>query len=93
MGLIVSDSIELENGVMLDNQYVNLYEINVRKMKEGEHLLYAVFHFYVSKDAHKNKKDHIKKDFCTVCATSLENLHEQAYTEFKKRFKTVQNDI
>jgi len=93
MGLIVGDSLELENGVTVDTQYVNIYEINVRKMKEGEHLLYAVFNFYVSKNAHRNQKNHIKKDFCTVCATSLENLHRQAYLEFKKKFVIVSDDI
>lgn len=93
MGLIVNDSMELDNGVTLNSQYVNIFEMNVRKMKEGEHLVYAIFYFYASKEARTNGKEYIKRDFCTVCATSLDDLHGQAYAEFKKRFTSVEDDM
>jgi len=91
MGLIINDVMEMDNGVTIQSQYANIFEMNVRKMKEGEHLVYTVFYFYASKEARMNDKEHIKKDFCTVCATSLEDLHGQAYTEFKKKFENIED--
>lgn len=93
MGLIVKDNIQLDTGIIVNSQYVNVFELNVRKMKEGEYLLHALFHFYASKEAKNDNKEYIKCDFCTVCATSLEDLHGQAYAEFKKKFTIVEDDI
>jgi hypothetical protein len=93
MGIISKDSMELDNGVILQSQYINVFEMNVRKMKEGEYLVYTIFHFYASKEAKLGGKEHIKKDFCTVGATSLEDLHGQAYAQFKKKFENVEDDL
>ena len=93
MGLIVRDSLDLDNGMTLESQYVNIDDINVRKMTEGNFSVSARLYFYVSKEFRLNNKEYIKTEYCTLGVTSLNNLHGQIYTKSKEMFENVDDDL
>jgi hypothetical protein len=92
MGIIVHDSYQMTNGLVVSDYYINIDDIHIFKSDD----VYSVSLKYKS-FIDKNARDTDKKPFCEMnlilSTTTFENIGTQIYDEVKKRFENYTDCI
>ena len=68
MGIFVQDTLELENGVSINNYYVRVREIDIinHTNYNGVFQLVGICDFYATKEAREAEKDILKYDHVSI---------------------------
>lgn len=96
MGLLVEEEYTLQNGITISNYYINLANISIRKNPIEETTVYDVtaeYNYYSSKQSRLQNKESIHTFTIHISTSTLENIYPLIYTEIKKLYKNVEDDI
>lgn len=93
MGLIVTDTITLNNGIEITNYYVNIGEIKITKESGTSYGLDVKYNFYTSKNARLDNRKTFEQGHTTISVDTLDNMYTQIYTEVKTNFTSYTDDL
>jgi hypothetical protein len=95
MGIFVQDTLELENGVSINNYYVRVREIDIinHTNYNGVFQLVGICDFYATKEAREAEKDILKYDHVSISSENLVDVHKQIYDNLKLKFENTSDDI
>ena len=96
MGIIVTDELELENGMTLTNSYVNVDNINIKKsnIPDCKYCINADGQFYVNKLTRESSHNRtIQLRPLGISSNVLTNVEEQLYTYLKTKYTSYTDDI
>jgi hypothetical protein len=95
MGLIVADDLVLQNGMTLNDYYVNIDNIQILKsnLDAFKYTLSAVANYYVNKTAREDQKTSIRTHDVIISTDTLTDIHSQLYEELKKSFTNFTDDL
>jgi hypothetical protein len=96
MGLFNTDDYTLNNGVTISNMYVIIDNIKIRKsnVEDFKYTVEADKLCFASKDVRlQNITTWAENTLVVVSTDTLDNLHEQVYTEVKKNFENYTDDL
>src|SRR6056300_1237535 len=95
MGLIVADDLILQNGMTLNDYYVNIDDIQILKsnLDDFKYTLSAVANYYVNKTARDGQKTSIRTQDVIISTDTLTDIHSQLYEELKKSFTNFTDDL
>lgn len=93
MGIIVKDPLELDNGVVTNNYYIRVREIDIinNTNNRGVYQIVGTCDFYANVEARKLEKEILKYEYISIGSESLDNVHEQIYNNLKSKY-TIYND-
>ena len=96
MGLLVGEEYTLQNGIIISNYYVNVADIAIRKNPVEETTVYDVtaeYNYYANKQSRLENREKIHTFTIHISSTTLENIYSLVYTEIKKLYKIVEDDM
>jgi len=96
MGLLVGEEYTLQNGIIISNYYVNVADISIRKNPLEETTVYDVvadYNYYANKQSRLENKERIHTFTIHISSTTIENIYSLVYTEIKKLYKIVEDDL
>jgi len=95
MGLIVADDLVLQNGMTLNDYYVNIDDIQILKsnLDDFKYTLSAVANYYVNKTARDGQKTSIRTQDVIISTDTCADIHSQVYVELKKYFTNFTDDL
>jgi hypothetical protein len=95
MGIFVQDTLELENGVELNNYYVRVREIDIinQTCSNGVFQLVGTCDFYATKEARVAERDILKYEYVSISTENLADVHKQIYDKLKSKFESTTDDI
>ena len=93
MGVVVEDSLQLDNGVIITEYYVRLREVDIINQigTDGMYQLVGTFDYYANEKARDEDKEKIKYEYKSIGSRNLTNVHEQLYTALKSDLKEFRN--
>jgi hypothetical protein len=88
MGIIVSDTLTLENGIDVSNYYMNIDDILIKKSNVGDfnYTVTGEARYFVTKQARDEFKSNIGTRSIILATSNVSGIHEQLYSELKKGF-------
>jgi hypothetical protein len=95
MGLIVADDLVLQNGMTLNDYYVNIDDIRILKsnIDAFKYTLSAVANYYVNKTARDGQRTTFDSRKIFISTDTLTDIHSQLYEELKKSFTNFTDDL
>jgi hypothetical protein len=95
MGIIIGDTLELNNGVCINNYYVRVREIDIINNvdNKGVFQLVGICDFYATKEAREAEKDILKYEYVSISSENLVDVHKQIYDNLKLKFENAVDDI
>lgn len=95
MGIIVQDPLELDNGVVTNNYYIRVREIDIinNTNNRGVYQIVGICDFYANVEARKLEKNTLKHEYISIGSESLDNVHEQIYNNLKSKYTSYNDDF
>lgn len=95
MGIIVQDQLELDNGVITNNYYIRVREIDIinNTNSGGIYQIVGTCDFYANTEARKLEKEILKYEYISIGSESLDNVHEQIYNNLKSKYDSYTDDF
>ena len=95
MGLIVADDLILQNGITLNDYYINIDDIRILKsnIDAFKYTISATANYYVNKTAREGRKASLNAHDVIISTDTLPNIHSQLYEELKKSFTSFTDDL
>jgi hypothetical protein len=95
MGIFVQDGIELETGVIIENSYVRVREIDIinNTNEPGIFQVVGICDFYPNKQARIDEKPNYKQELVSLGVSDISNPHNQIYTALKQQYETTTDDM
>ena len=95
MGLIVADDLILQNGMTLNDYYINIDDIRILKsnIDDFKYTISANVNYYVNKTARDGQKTSIRTQDVIISTDTLTDIHSQLYEELKKSFTNFTDDL
>src|SRR6056300_1389525 len=95
MGLIVADDLILQNGMTLNDYYINIDDIRILKsnIDDFKYTLSAVANYYVNKTAREGQKTSVRIHNVVISTDTLTDIQSKLYEELKKSFTNFTDDL
>lgn len=95
MGIFVQDGVELETGVVIENSYVRIREIDVlnHTNEPGNFQVVGIFDFYANKQARIDEKPAYKHEIVSLGISDLSDICNQIYTALKQQYESTTDDL
>ena len=95
MGLIVADDLILQNGMTLNDYYINIDDIRILKsnIDAFKYTISATANYYVNKTAREAQKASLRAHDVIISTDTLADIHSQVYEELKKSFTSFTDDL
>ena len=86
MGIFVKDTLELDNGVSINNYYVRVREIDIinNTNNKGVYQVVGICDFYATKEAREAEKEILKYEYVSIGSETLVDVHKQIYDNLNK---------
>ena len=95
MGVVVGDSFELDNGVIITDYYVRLQEVDIINQAVGSnqapYQMVGTFDYYANKKSRDEEKEKIKSEHVSIGSMDLNKVHQQLYTAFKSKLENFED--
>tara|TARA_B100001540_G_C15598195_1_gene547312 strand:+ start:455 stop:742 length:288 start_codon:yes stop_codon:yes gene_type:complete len=94
MGIFVQDTLELQNGVELNNYYVRVREIDIinNVNNRGVFQVVGLCDCYATKAAREAEKDSLDTILVSIGTETLVDVHGQVYSSLKSKFENTTDD-
>ena len=94
MGIFVQDTLELQNGVELNNYYVRVREIDIinNVNNRGVFQVVGLCDCYATKAAREAEKDSLDTILVSIGTENLVDVHGQVYSSLKSKFENTTDD-
>ena len=95
MGLIVADDLILQNGMTLNDYYINIDDIRILKsnIDDFKYTISANVNYYVNKTAREGQKTSVRIDNVIISTDTLTDIQSKLYEELKKSFTNFTDDL
>ena len=95
MGIIIADDLILQNGMTLNDYYVNLDDIRILKsnIDAFKYTISATANYYVTKTAREGLKTPVRTHNVIISSDTMTDMHSQLYEELKKSFTDFNDDL
>ena len=93
MGIIVSDTLMLQNGIEVSDYYVHIDDILIQKSNVGgfKYTVTGDVRYFATKQARDQYKSKIDKHSIVLATSNVSDLHQQLYTELKNKFESYED--
>tara|TARA_B100000768_G_C11139229_1_gene315348 strand:- start:38 stop:325 length:288 start_codon:yes stop_codon:yes gene_type:complete len=94
MGIFVQNTLELDNGVEVNNYYVRVREIDIinNVNNKGVFQVVGICDCYATKAAREAEKESLNTILVSIGTESLVDVHEQVYSNLKSKFENITDD-
>lgn len=94
MGIFVQDTLELDNGVKLNNYYVRVREIDIinNTNNKGVFQVVGLCDCYATKAAREAEKKSLDTILVSIGTETLVDVHGQVYSNLKSKFENTTDD-
>ena len=95
MGIFVKDTLELDNGVSINNYYVRVREIDIinNTNNNGVFQVVGICDFYATKEAREAEKENLKNEYVSIGSETLVDVHKQIYDNLKSKYADTTDDL
>jgi hypothetical protein len=95
MGLIVADDLILQNGMTLNDYYINIDDIRILKsnIDDFKYTISANVNYYVNKTAREGQKTSVRIHNVVISTDTLTDIQSKLYEELKKSFTNFTDDL
>lgn len=94
MGIFVQDTLELNNGVKLNNYYIRVREIDIinNTNNKGVFQVVGLCDRYTTKVAREAEKKSLDTIIVSIGTKTLVDVHGQVYSKLKSKFENTTDD-